>query len=220
MLQDIVAIVTLVFLEGLLSFDNALALAAMVKHLPEKQQKQALYLGMAGAFVFRFIALWFVVFLMENVWVKLFGGAYLVWLMAQFFLKGEEDETTVAKECTKTFIKTIIMVELTDIAFSIDSILAAVAVSNKLHIVVFGGVMGIIMMRFAASVFIKMIAVYPRLESTAFLLVGIVGTKLIFEGFKIGHFHDWGTPWPWVQWTLMGVAIVSGFLEKRSVQSN
>lgn len=203
MIQDIISILFLVVLEGLLSFDNALALAAMVRHLPEKQQKKALYYGMFGAFAFRFIALFFVTFLMQNIWVKYLGGAYLIWLALKHFTGnagGPDDE----KSSDYNFWKTILLVELTDIAFSVDSILAAVAVSNTLWVVVVGGVLGIIMMRFAASIFIKLIAQSPRLEDSAFWLVGIVGAKLICEG---AGYHPWG----WLVWSLMITALLSGF---------
>lgn len=213
MLQDIVAIIFLVFLEGLLSFDNALALAAMVRHLPAQQQKKALYYGMFGAFLFRFLALWFVVFLMENVWVKFIGGGYLLYLSAQFFFSDEDDEDPW-KRVGKGLLGTIIYVELTDIAFSVDSILAAVAVSEKVWVVVTGGIFGIIMMRFAASAFIKLIAKYPNLERSAFLLVGTVGTKLIIEGFKIPwvDFHNWSTATPYILWGIMAMALATGFI--------
>lgn len=214
MIHDIMAILFLIVLEGLLSFDNALALAAMVKHLPEKEQKLALWYGMAGAFLFRFLALCFVVYLMENQWVKVVGGLYLCWLTVKFFWpSGDEAEDDGKGNILRGFWMTVALVELTDIAFSIDSILAAVAVSNKVWVVVAGGIMGIIMMRFAASVFIGLMKVHPKLERSAFLLVGIVGVKLLVEAS--GH-HLSG----WLTWPLMLVALLSGlsWQQKKTVK--
>lgn len=205
MIQDIFAVLFLVVLEGLLSFDNALALAAMVRHLPATQQKRALYYGMVGAFVFRFIALWFVTFLMQNIWVKFLGGTYLLGLAVKYFFFGSKEDE--GKSHHSVFWRTVIIVELTDIAFSIDSILAAVAVSQTLWVVVVGGILGIIMMRFAASIFINLIAKFPRLEDSAFLLVGIVGVKLTAE--SQGHHIP-----AWIVWGLMALALLLGFTKK------
>src|SRR3954452_1196144 len=88
---------TLVILEGLLSADNALVLAVMVKHLPEKQRKKALFYGLLGAYVFRFIAIGVGVFLIKLWWIKVLGAAYLAWLAIKYFIDkskkaGKEEE--------------------------------------------------------------------------------------------------------------------------------
>ena len=75
-------IISLIVIEGLLSVDNALAIAALASHLPEKQQQLALKLGIIGAYVFRGLALLCVSLIIENPWLKILGSAYLVWLMA------------------------------------------------------------------------------------------------------------------------------------------
>ena len=68
---------TLVVMEGLLSADNALVLAVMVKHLPHKQRKKALFYGLLGAYFFRFLAIGIGVYLIQIKWVKMLGAAYL-----------------------------------------------------------------------------------------------------------------------------------------------
>lgn len=216
--QDLLAIGFLVILEGLLSFDNALALAAMVKHLPEQQRKRALTYGMAGAFIFRLGALSIVTYLMTAYWVKWVGGAYLVWLAASHFFVKKEPENLIGKEVSAiSFWRTILLVELTDIAFSIDSILAAVAVSSKLWVVVIGGVLGIVAMRFAATVFVGLIERYPKLEHSAFILVAIVGAKLILEasqayaGVHLLDFESMASPAFWCLWGAMACGLMYGF---------
>jgi len=206
--QDVMAIGFLVVLEGLLSFDNALALAAMVRHLPEEQRKKALTYGIWGAFGFRFLALTILTYLLRAVWVKFVGGAYLLWMAIHYFFIGDAGDEEGGKNLTAAFWKTVILVELTDITFSLDSILASVAVSQKLAIVFTGGVLGIIMMRFVSSVFIKLIDIFPRLEDSAFCLVGIVGAKLVLEGFRVSF--DELTP-SVIFWSAMAVSLLYGF---------
>ncbi len=95
---------TLIILEGLLSADNALVLAVMVKHLPEKQRKKALFYGLLGAYVFRFIAIGVGVFLIKLWWVKVLGAAYLAWLAIKYFIdkskeaSNEEGELRESKQ--------------------------------------------------------------------------------------------------------------------------
>ena len=67
---------TLIILEGLLSSDNALVLAVMVKHLPPKQRKKALFYGLLGAYTFRFVAIGLGVFLIKLWWIKIIGRIF------------------------------------------------------------------------------------------------------------------------------------------------
>lgn len=222
MINDFLAIGFLVALEGLLSFDNALALAAMVRYLPEAQRKKALTYGMWGAFLFRFGALCIVTYLMQATWVKLLGGGYLLWLAGSHFFAPAKETEALGTAPVQSFWKIVVMVEVMDIAFSIDSILAAVAVSNKLWIVVTGGILGIIAMRFVAGVFIGLIEKFPRLVDSAFLLVAIVGSKLAIEAlqtylpipdplFDFEHGRA-----AHAVWVLMGLALAYGFIRPRS----
>jgi YkoY family integral membrane protein len=216
--QDFLAIGFLVVMEGLLSFDNALALAAMVSHLPEVQRKRALTYGMIGAFVFRLSALMVIEYLMESAWVKWVGGGYLIYLAVQHFF-GKENHEEQSGTTSFAFWRCVVMVELTDIAFSMDSILAAVAVSPKIWVVATGGILGIIMMRFAAVLFIKLIAKYPNLEHSAYGLVFIVGMKLLIEacqvwaGAEVLDFESCTNPAFWVLWVSMAVSLGAGFYE-------
>lgn len=78
-------IVSLIIIEGLLSVDNALAIAAMASHLPGKQKLLALRWGIIGAYAFRGLAIAFAAFIVNNPWLKIVGAAYLIHLMASFF---------------------------------------------------------------------------------------------------------------------------------------
>lgn len=190
-------ILSLVLIEGLLSADNALVLAVLVKHLPEKQRKKALLYGMIGAYVFRFIFIGIGVYLVKFWFIKLLGALYLAWICISHFIKKQEDDE--AKEFNKasllvrlfgTFWATVIMVELMDIAFSVDSILAAFAVSNEVWVLFIGGMLGILMMRTIAGVFVKLIDRIPELETTAFILIGIIAAKMLLSvaGIEVSHY--------------------------------
>ena len=142
---------TLIIMEGLLSADNALVLAIMVKPLPAKQQKKALMYGLIGAYFFRFLFIGIGIYLIKFWWIKVIGSLYLAYLVWKHFSK--PGESTEAHEVKKdsflvrifgTFWSTVISVELLDLAFSVDSILAALAVSEKVWILLLGGMLGIL----------------------------------------------------------------------------
>jgi YkoY family integral membrane protein len=192
-------ILTLVVLEGLLSGDNALVLAVMVRHLPRPEQKRALRYGIWGAFGFRAIAVLLSSVLLQFWLFKVIGGAYLLYLAASHFLQSEED--VHARKTTRFgsgFWATVISVELADIAFSIDSIVAAVAmadsmperfgVNGKLFIVYVGGILGIVTMRFVAGLFILLLERFNGLAVGAYVLVAWIGLKLVWSGV-----HNWNT---------------------------
>lgn len=215
--DDIIAIGFLVFLEGVLSIDNALVLALLVKHLPPKEHKRALTYGLVGAVVFRVIAISAAAYLMKWTWVKFVGGAYLLYLAANYWWAHNQDEKTTKQGKERDFWMTVLVVELTDIAFAIDSILTAVALTKKVWVVLTGGIIGLIMMRFAASIFIKLLEKFPRFEGTAYTLVFLIGAKLIIDGFHFDFidFHSPTNPAFWAFWLGMTITLAFGF-SKRS----
>jgi YkoY family integral membrane protein len=201
---DGLAVVTLAILEGILSVDNSLVLAIMVRSLPKVQQKKALMYGILGAFFFRMVALIFAAHLMRFIAFKIIGGAYLVYLaMKHMFFFYKEDAHQSRPKAAASFWQTVLLVELTDIAFSIDSITTAVAMSDKLIVVWLAGIMGIIFLRFAAGILIRLLEKLPKLEDLAYQLIFFVGTKLLLEGFHIEISHA-------VFWMMMAVIAILG----------
>ncbi|MDH3392263.1 MAG: TerC family protein, partial [Desulfobulbaceae bacterium] len=201
---DALSLATLAVLEGILSVDNSLVLAILVRTLPKEQQKKALLYGIFGAFFFRVVALIFAAQLMGFVIFKIIGGGYLLYLaMKHMFFFYKEDAHQSRPKVAASFWKTVLIVEFTDIAFSIDSITTAVAMSDKLIVVWLAGIMGIVFLRFAAGFFIRLLERLPKLEDLAYQLIFFVGTKLLMEGFHIEISHG-------VFWMMMGVIGILG----------
>lgn len=214
---NILAVLFLIFLEGILSLDNALVLALMVKHLQPEQQRRALTWGIWGAFAFRFVALFFLTQLMQLTWIKLAGAVYLLFIAIKGLVTEEAEPN--AKNSSWSLWRTILLVEVMDIAFSADSILAAVSLTQNYWIVLLGGILGIVMMRFAAILFIRLIRAFPRMATTAYLLVFTIAIKLLLEGlnFSAIDFHDSHRPESWLFWFSMIACILFGF---RSTKKN
>lgn len=185
-IEALPVIISLVIIEGLLSVDNALAIAAMASHLPGKQKYWALKVGIIGAYVFRGLALLLASFIIENEWVKALGAAYLIHLMAHHFASRHEAEVDesgqmVGKAAGRGFWMTVASIELMDLSLGVDNVVAAVALSDKMWVVCTGVFIGILALRFVAGHCIKLIEKFPVLEHTAFLLIGFVGMLLVAE---------------------------------------
>lgn len=181
----------LIIIESLLSVDNAAVLATMVMDLPEKQRNKALKYGIWGAYIFRGLAMIFAAFLITIWWLKPLGGLYLLYLVYDFW-KGKQSETTEEDILDKksnwlyratvgslgNFWATVCLVELMDMAFSIDNVFAAVAFTPNIILVCTGVFIGILAMRFIAQWFVKLLGKYSFLETAAFTVIAILGVKL------------------------------------------
>lgn len=200
---DFATIGMLALLEGILSVDNALVLAILVRQLPKKDQAKALTYGIAGAFIFRFLALIFASKLMELVIFKFVGGGYLLYLSMKHLFFFREEAYQQSKKNYTSLWRTVVVVELTDLAFSIDSITAAVAMTDKLAVVWIGGILGILCLRFSSKFFMMLLEKLPRMEDLAYQLIFFVGVKLTMEGMKIHIGHS-------TFWLVMGVIMVLG----------
>lgn len=151
------------------------------------------------------------------------GGAYLLYIAVKnlWFSKGRGSPVDPVGDkpvSQQKFWRVVLAVELMDIAFSVDSILAAVAITQKYWMVLTGGILGIIMMRYAATVFIKLLQRFPRLEDTAYLLVLVIGLKLSVQGLELPYinFHDSNNAASWLFWGSMVACIIHGLKGKVS----
>lgn len=184
-------ILNLILIESLLSVDNAAVLATMVMDLPEHQRPKALKWGIIGAYVFRGLALLFASLLIKIWWLKVLGGLYLLYLCFDYFYTestpDEKDDLINKKEnflykrtfgLMGQFWATVAMVEVMDLAFSIDNVFAAAALTDNMFLICTGVFIGILAMRFVAQSFVNLMQRYPFLEKAAFIVIGILGLKL------------------------------------------
>jgi YkoY family integral membrane protein len=194
-------ILMLILIEGILSVDNAAVLATMVMRLPSEQRGKALKYGIIGAYVFRGICLALASWLITVWWLEPLGGLYLLWLSWKHFSRQESVEEEGAEAVAHEgnwlyrhtlgrlgpFWSTVVAVEVMDLAFSIDNVVAAVAyvknfpMPSKLILVCIGVFLGILTMRFAAQGFVKLMHRFHFLETCAFIVIGILGIKLLLS---------------------------------------
>lgn len=192
-------VANLILIESLLSVDNAAVLATMVMDLKEEARDKALKYGIWGAYIFRGLAMLFASILIQIWWLKPIGGLYLLYLVYSWW-KGQqtatEEDDLVDKESNwlykmtvgtfGSFWATVALVELMDMAFSIDNVFAAVAFTDNIILVCIGVFIGILAMRFVAQIFVKLMEKYRFLETAAFVVIGILGIKLTLSLYE--HF--------------------------------
>lgn len=192
---DIAVFLTLVLLEGVLSFDNAAVLAAMVRKLPVHERKKALLYGLAGAYIFRTIAILSVAFIIANPILKVIGGLYLLYLAVKhlFFHRphSEHAESTfLGRLGFSGFWAMVVAIELADIAFALDQVLVAVAMTDKILLIVVASMVAILFLRLSASYMTRLMDWFPALEKLAYVAVGFVGLKLV----SVEVIHRMGYP--------------------------
>ncbi len=212
----IAIILQLIFLEGILSIDNAAILGAMVTVLPEHepipwpkgmqkfghaldkvlghQRGAALRVGLIGAYAGRGLMLLAASYIIQNPWLRLIGAAYLIRLaLDDLSATGHqgEAEDTQRKIKPASFWMVVLNVELMDLAFSLDNVVAAVSLSDHILVVMLGVAIGILVMRYAAGIFAVVVEKAPILKTAAYILVFNIGVELLLEDFHIMEFSDW-----------------------------
>jgi tellurite resistance protein TerC len=202
-----VIVLQLIFLEGILSIDNAAVIGALVTPLPVdksviwpkplqrigewlypilgNQRLAALRVGLLGAYTGRGLMLFLTSFLIHNSWIKLVGAAYLIHLafdnLEDMSGGGSEETEEVAPIKVQSFWSTVLTVEVMDLIFSIDNVVAAVSLSDKIWVVMLGVAIGILTMRFAAGIFSYAVEREPILQQAAYILVFNIGVELILD---------------------------------------
>ena len=177
------AILALALLEAILSADNAVAIAALVRDLePPTLRQKALNWGLVAAFILRFAVIVLTTWMVQYSQVQILGGLYLVWLAVRHFqeqLQEEEPDAAVTDHRGLSLTSVISLVALTDLAFSLDSVTAAVAVTDEVWLVVVGGAMGVAMLRFLAGWVLVWMETFVNLQNAAYLSVLTVGLRLV-----------------------------------------
>lgn len=185
--NDWLIIFSLALIECLLSVDNAVVLAAQTQSLPtQKLREKSLFYGIWGAYLFRFIIIGLGTYLI-NFWeIKVIGALYLAFLVFQFFTRTRVKHTRKLVSDRKhrilpLFWSVVLQIEMMDIIFSIDSVLASLAISSNPVIVLIGGMIGILAMRGVAEVIMKLMRRIPELEPMAYVLIGLIAIKLFIS---------------------------------------
>ncbi len=174
----------LFLIESILSIDNAAILASIILNIQKKDRKKAIKYGIIGAYFFRCLCLLFASILIKIWWLKPLGGIYLIFVgLKHFFIKKNIFHFFNEKK-QYSFWRVIFMIEIMDLAFSIDNIFASVALSENFILIFLGVCIGIFSMRLIAQFFVQLMDKIPELKHSSFIVIIILGIKLIFFSKK------------------------------------
>jgi len=199
----------LVALEAVLSADNAIALAAISRQLRDPAlQSRALNFGLGLALVFRLALIAAARWVLDFWPLQLLAAAYLLWLAFSSLLPLLRAEDAAADPVAaadgegpslsgaspdadpsaaghglhnRGLGAVVVTLALTDLAFSLDSVAAAVAVSDNLLIVMAGGVIGVVALRLTSALFVRWLGEFAHLEAAGYLAVALVGLRLVMR---------------------------------------
>lgn len=182
-LDTLLLLLVLIALEAVLSADNAIALAAIAQGLGSaEEQRKALNVGLVAAFTLRVVLILTATWVVQFWQFELLGAAYLLWLVFQYF-RSDDDGGTHHHHGPRfaSLWQAIPMIAVTDLAFSLDSVTTAIAISQERWLVLTGGAIGVLTLRFMAGLFIRWLDEFAYLEDAGFITVGLVGVRLLLR---------------------------------------
>ena len=215
-LDTLLLLPVLIALEAVLSADNAIALAAIAQGLESaEQQKRALNFGLLIAFVLRMTLILTASWVLKFWQFEVAGAAYLLWLVYQHFTGDEDEGEHHHGPKFASLWQAIPIIAFTDLAFSLDSVTTAIALSDEVTIILLGGAIGIIALRFMAGLFIRWLDEYEYLEDAGFVTVAFVGLRLLVRVINEG----WVLP-DWAMVTLIAAVFIWGFSKRTETEED
>ncbi|NBD18499.1 MAG: DUF475 domain-containing protein [Cyanobacteria bacterium] len=210
-IETAILLIVLVALEAVLSADNAIALAAIAQGLQgHKLQRRALNFGLVAAYILRMTLIFTATWVIQFWQFELLGAGYLLWLVFSYFTSDEEDNSHHHHGPRfNSFWQAIPMIALTDLAFSLDSVTTAIAISEKTWLIILGGTIGVLTLRFLAGLFIRWLDEYVHLEDAGYITVGFVGLRLLLRVIAPSL-----VPPQWLLVSAVAIVFAWGFSEK------
>lgn len=185
MINALVVLISVVFLDVLLSGDNAVVIGMAANTLPKVQRNTAIFLGMVVAALARIIFSLFAVSLLKYRAVSIAGGFVLLWviykLVKDILAEKKEEEGSAPEKPRKSLLSTIGIIAAADISMSLDNVLAVAALArNNPFILVIGLVTSIALLGFGAKLVSKLLEKWPWLSWVGAALIFVIALELIF----------------------------------------
>ncbi len=210
-LKTPLVLLILVVLEAVLSADNAIALAAIAQGLEDpKRQRYALNVGLVLAYVLRMLLILTATWVIKYWQFELLGAVYLLWLVFRYFTSPQSEDEDTHSLKFQSLWQAIPLIAVTDLAFSLDSVTTSIAVADDTWLILIGGTIGVITLRFMAGLFIRWLDEYTHLEDAGFLTVGLVGLRLLLRVVQPEF-----VPPEWIMISLIAILFLWGFSQRR-----
>ncbi|MEM9905038.1 MAG: DUF475 domain-containing protein [Cyanobacteria bacterium P01_D01_bin.44] len=208
--ETLFLLIVLVAMEAVLTADNAIALAGLAQTLQQPElERRALNIGLGLAYVFRMLLVVGTAWVLQFWQFELAGALYLLWLAGRYFTTKPPDSSQSVQ--ARSLWQIVPLMVLTDLAFSLDSVTTAVAISQELWLIMLGGTIGVVLLRFLAGLFIQWLQEFVYLEDAGYLAVALVGMRLLLRVVN----SNWVPP-EWAMISLIAVLFIWGFSRRTS----
>src|SRR5262245_10034447 len=168
----------IIWVNIILSGDNAVVIALAARSLPEKQQKLAVFWGAAAAVVLRIVLTIVAVELLKLPFLKLIGGALLFWIAIKLLLPEDDDGDDVAG--SSHLIGAIKTILIADLVMSLDNVIAVAAVAKgSFTLLVLGLLISIPLVVYGATMLMKLMDRYPVIIAVGAALIGYVAGEML-----------------------------------------
>jgi YjbE family integral membrane protein len=180
-------ILSIILIDVVLAGDNAVVIAMAVRSLPERERKFGIAAGAAGAVIIRVILTFFAAKLLEVPYIKLVGGAVILWIAVKLLLESVEDETT--GKHVRGIWHAVWLIMLADVTMSTDNVLAVAAASKgDLELLILGLGLSITLVVFASNLLAGLMAKYPAIVWIGAAILARVGGDMMMSDSLIEHY--------------------------------
>jgi len=197
--QAWVALVVLIALEIVLGVDNVIFISILAGRLPKRERAKARTLGLGLACITRILLLLSLAW-MTRLTAPLFsifgneisgrdlvligGGLFLLWKSThEIHQKLEGEEGHVATKVRASFNMVLVQILLLDVVFSLDSVITAVGMANRVEIMVAAIIISVIFMIFSSGPTSAFVERHPTVKVLALSFLMLIGLALILDGF-------------------------------------
>jgi YjbE family integral membrane protein len=220
-----IALLKIIWVNILLSGDNAVVIALAARNLPAHQQNKAVLAGSGAAILLRVVLTLFAVTLLQFPYLKLVGSVLLLWIGVQLLVGGNDDGEVNASASLWSAVRTIL---IADLVMSLDNVIAVAGAADsaptevRTLLLVLGLGLSIPLIIFGSTMLLKVMEKYPAIITLGAALLGFVsgemaiGDLAIHEWFE-AHLHGWEVP---VELTCAaGVVLVGTWLNRRQAKA-
>jgi YjbE family integral membrane protein len=197
--EFLVAVMSIILIDLVLAGDNAVVIAMAVRNLPGKQRLWGIALGAGAAVVVRVISTFLVAQLLNIQFIKLVGGAVIIWIAVKLLSECSDDEC-LDKECGSLW-QAIWIIIVADMSMGIDNMLAVGAASHgNFFLLLFGLVLSIPFVVFMSNILSKLMNKYPIILWLGAGILGKVGGEMMITDPWV---HGLLNPAKWVEYAVM-----------------
>ena len=186
--EQLTILTQIILIDLVLAGDNAIIIGMVASQFPAEQRKKIIFWGIGGAVILRIILTLFTAYLLQITGLRLIGGLLLLYIVYKLYvdvIKGSAYDEDV-KVDNSSFLKAIWTILLADFTMSLDNVLGvAGAAGDHYKLLVFGLMLSIALMAFAATLISDWIKKYKWIAWAGLLAILIVAIELIYTDIKI-----------------------------------